>query len=279
MPSADGPGRLAEFLRARRRAVGPVDVGLVPGGARQVPGLRREEVAMLAGVSTDYYIHLEQGRERRPSAQVVASLARALLLDHDAHRHLADLASTTIIGGAGPEQPSPEDFAALIRRWTTTPAMVVTSWLEVVARNPAADALYGGLLHRDNLARMTFLDAGAREFVDDWAQLAHCTVGTLRSASDGREPPELTELIEELSLHSADFRQEWARYDVHRKRRAVKVFHHPIGRLELTQHVLTVPERPDLQLWVYDAEAGSEHERRLHALVFGLKSVKASLPA
>ena len=108
MPS-DGPGRLAEFLRARRGAVGPADVGLVPGGARQVPGLRREEVAMLTGVSTDYYVHLEQGRERRPSAQVVASLARALLLDPDAHRHLADLARTTAIGGGESEQPSPED--------------------------------------------------------------------------------------------------------------------------------------------------------------------------
>ena len=235
---------------------------------------------MLTGVSTDYYVHLEQGRERRPSAQVVASLARALLLDPDAHRHLADLARTTAIGGGESEQPSPEDFAALIRRWTTTPAMVVTSWLEVVARNPAADALDGGLLHRDNLARMTFLDAGAREFVDDWPQLAHCTVGTLRSADNGSEPSELTDLIEELSLRSADFRREWARYDVHRKRTALKVFHHPIaGRLELTQHVLTVPDRPGLQLWVYDAEAGSEHERRLHSLLPGLGAVKASLPA
>ncbi|MFI1919444.1 hypothetical protein [Nocardia sp. NPDC020380] len=143
----------------------------------------------------------------------------------------------------------------------STPAMLVTPWLEVTARNTLADALYDGLPLRDNLARMAFLDDAVTRFVEDPDQLAQCTVATLRAAA-GPQPhaPQMIELIEELSLRSDEFRRMWARHDVHRKGSAIKLFHHPlVGRLTLHQHVLTLPDHPDLQLWIYQAESGSEH--------------------
>ncbi|GAB3473697.1 helix-turn-helix domain-containing protein [Amycolatopsis cihanbeyliensis] len=263
------PGALAEFLRARRALVRPEQVGLVPGAARQVPGLRREEVATLAGVSTDYYVHLEQGREKRPSTQILDALARVLQLDYDTHTYLRAL--------AGPDRPvwrTDQDLgnthrthralAGLLQQ-ITAPAMLVTPWLEVTARNKPADALYDGLPLRDNLARMAFLDDAVTRFVEDPDQLAQCTVATLRAAA-GPPPhtPQMIELIEELSLRSDRFRQLWARHDIHRKGSAVKHFHHPTaGRLTLHQHVMTLPDHPELQLWIYQAEPGSDSEHAL----------------
>lgn len=266
------PGALAEFLRARRALVRPEQAGLLPGATRQVPGLRREEVAMLAGISTDYYVHLEQGREKHPSTQVLDALARVLRLDYDTHAHLLALAAAT--------QLAPRDhqdlggiqiaFADLLHQ-ITTPAMLVTSWLDVTARNASADALYDGLPLRDNLARMAFLDDAVAHFVADPEQFTQCTVATLRRAA-GLQPrsPQMSDLIEELSLRSDRFRELWARHDVHRKGNAVKHFNHPVvGQLVLQQHVMPVPDHPDLQLWIYQAEPGSESEcavRRLHDL-------------
>ncbi|MGX1776760.1 helix-turn-helix domain-containing protein [Nocardia brasiliensis] len=263
------PGALAEFLRARRALVRPEQVGLVPGAARQVPGLRREEVAMLADVSTDYYAHLEQGREKHPSTQVLDALARVLRLDYDAHTYLRALAA--------PSEPvwrTDQDLGSIDRALTsllnqiTTPAMLVTPWMAVAARNRPADALYGGIPLRDNLARMAFLDDAITGFVDDPDQLARCTVATLRAAA-GPEPhaPQMIELIGELSLRSDTFRQLWARHDVHRKGSAIKNFHHPaVGWLTLHQHVLTLPDHPELQLWIYQAEPGSDSERAVRKL-------------
>ncbi len=263
------PGALAEFLRARRALVRPEQVGLVPGAARQVPGLRREEVAMLAGVSTDYYVHLEQGRENRPSTQVLDSLARVLRLDHDTHAYLRALAEPgRPAGKADQDLGNTHRALAVLLQQITTPAMLVTSWLEVTARNRPADALYDGLPLRDNLARMAFLDDTVARFVEDPDQLAQCTVATLRAAA-GPPPhtPQMIELIGELSLRSDRFRELWARHDIHRKGSAVKHFHHPIaGRLTLYQHVMTLPDHPDLQLWIYQAEPGSDSERALRRL-------------
>ncbi|WP_433574953.1 helix-turn-helix domain-containing protein [Nocardia brasiliensis] len=263
------PGALAEFLRARRALVRPEQVGLVPGAARQVPGLRREEVAMLANVSTDYYTHLEQGREKHPSTQVLDALARVLQLDYDAHTHLRALAAPS-----GPGWRTDQDLGSIERAWTsllehiTTPAMLVTPWLAVTARNRPADALYDGIPLRDNLARMAFLDDAITRFVDDPDQLARCTVATLRAAA-GPEPhaPQMIELIGELSLRSDTFRQLWARHDIHRKGSAIKHFHHPVaGLLTLHQHVLTLPDHPELQLWIYRPEPGADSEHAVRKL-------------
>ncbi|WP_405162833.1 helix-turn-helix transcriptional regulator [Nocardia sp. NBC_01499] len=260
------PGALAEFLRARRALVRPEQVGLIPGAARQVPGLRREEVAMSAGVSTDYYVHLEQGREKRPSTQVLDALARALRLDYDAHTYLRALAA--------PSRPAPKAHGNTHRTLTgllpqiTTPAMLVTPWLEVIARNGPADALYDGIPLRDNLARMAFLDDAVTRFVEDPDQLAQCTVATLRAAAGPRpHAPQMIELIGELSLRSGKFRQMWARHDIHRKGSAVKHFRHPVvGPLTLYQHVMTLPDHPESQLWIYQAEPGSDSEHALGVL-------------
>lgn len=256
------PGALAEFLRARRALVRPEQLGLVPGAARQVPGLRREELAMLAGVSTDYYVHLEQGREKHPSTQVLDALARVLQLDYDAHTYLRSL--TAPGAPAGRVDQHLGDTLANLLPQITTPAMLVTPWLDVTARNQPADALYDGLPLRDNLARMAFLDDEITHFVEDPDQLAQCTVATLRAAAGPQpHPSQLIELIGELSLRSDKFRQLWARHDIHRKGSAVKHFHHrSAGRLTLHQHVMALPDHPGLQLWIYQAEPGSEHALR-----------------
>jgi transcriptional regulator with XRE-family HTH domain len=250
---------VGEFLRARRALVRPEDVGVHPGGSRHVPGLRREEVAMLAGVSTDYYIHLEQGRERRPSPQVIDALARALRLDVDTHRHLRELASPTRAPHRDRAPETDRLLVDLIEQWVATPAMVVTDWLDVVARNPLGDALYAGLPYRDNLARMTFLGDAVKDFVDDWDQLAQCTVATLRSAAThDAHQPELVDLVGELSRSSEPFRRLWSRHDAHRKVSARKRFHHATaGPLTLHLHVMTLPDHPHLQLWIYQPEPGT----------------------
>lgn len=267
------PGALAEFLRARRALVRPEQAGLVPGAARQVPGLRREEVALLAGVSTDYYAHLEQGREKRPSAQVLDALARVLRLDYDSHTHLRSLAGLATPART-PEQEIGPAHRALVEL-IAAPAMLVTPWLDVIARNKLADALYEGLTLRDNLARMAFFDDEVPRFVEDPGQLARCTVATLRAAA---ESPRMIELIGELSVRSDEFRQLWARHDIHRKGGAVKRFRHPTaGRLTLDQQVLTLADHPGAQLWIYRAEPGSDTERALRKLVPG--DVDAAGPA
>ncbi|MFI6167880.1 hypothetical protein ACIBCN_13955 [Nocardia sp. NPDC051052] len=150
----------------------------------------------------------------------------------------------------------------------TTPAMLVTPWLEVTARNAPADALYDGLPLRDNLARMAFLDDTVTRFVADPDQLAQCTVATLRAAAGPRpHRPQMIELIGELSLRSDKFRQLWARHGIHRKGSAVKHFHHPVaGKLTLYQHVMPFPDDPELQLWIYQAEPGSDSEHALRKL-------------
>ncbi|WP_028936274.1 helix-turn-helix domain-containing protein [Pseudonocardia spinosispora] len=276
-------GALGEFLRARRSLVRPGQVGLEPGPARQVPGLRREEVAMLAGVSTDYYVQLEQGRENRPSTQVLDALARVLRLDFDTHAHLRSLATHDAVLRNADTIPTPAGHALtdLIERWVAVPAMLVRPWMDVVARNSAADALYDGLVLRDNLARMAFLDERVAEFVPDTEHLARCTVATLR-ASAGPEPhaPRMVELIGELSLRSESFRRLWARHDAHRKGSAVKRFIHPmVGPLTLHQHVLTLPDDPELQLWLYQAEPGSESEHALTRLLSTAARPTVAFPA
>ncbi|GAB1514054.1 helix-turn-helix domain-containing protein [Actinophytocola sp. KF-1] len=252
---------IGAFLRARRELVRPEDVDLEPGGRRRVSGLRREEVAMLAGVSGDYYVRLEQGRERHPSAQVVAALAQALALDEDATAYLHELARPRPRPTARRrrrEQVSPV-LTSMMATWTTTPAVVLGRCLEVLAANDLGHALFAGHTHSDDLVRLVFLDPGARDFYPEWERVAVNTVGGLRAAAGlDQDDPRLIETVGELSVKSADFRRLWARHDIRQKKNETKRFRHPlVGELTLSYEALTVNGAPGQQLVVYQAEPGS----------------------
>ena len=238
-------GPLAAFLRARRDQTRPEQVELVAGPERQVPGLRRDEVAMLAGISTDYYVRLEQGRERHPSRQVVDGLALALALDGAGVRYVTDLAEADRLS-THPGEVATTRLSALtdlVDGWTSTPALIVDRWLDVVVANHLGAALHEGLVHGGNYARMVFLAPGARSFFLDWQRVADCAVGSLRaSAGAETEAPRLTALVGELSLKSADFAASWVRQDLHEKASDRKRLLHPlVGALVLDQHVLDLP--------------------------------------
>jgi transcriptional regulator with XRE-family HTH domain len=256
------------FLRARRELVRPQDVDLEPGGRRRVSGLRREEVALLAGVSSDYYVRLEQGRERHPSAQVVAALARALALDEEATAYLHELARPRPrTRRRGREQVSPA-LMAVMAAWTTTPAVVLGRCLDVLAGNDLGIALFAGHAHSDSLVRLVFLDPDAREFYPDWERVAVNTVGGLRAAA-GLDPddPKLIETVGELSVKSADFRRLWARHDIRQKTGETKVFRHPqVGELTVSYEAFTVNSAPGQQLVVYHAAPGSPSAEALALL-------------
>ncbi|MER5347392.1 helix-turn-helix transcriptional regulator [Streptomyces mirabilis] len=252
---------LGGFLRARRAQLRPEVTGLPTTGRRRVPGLRREEVATLAGVSTDYYMRLEQGRERHPSQQVLEAVARALRLDDEAVAHLYRVA--TLTARRTRRAPRVERVAPHLRRlldtWSDTPAFVLGHALDVLARNRLAGALYAGFTHSDNLLLMTFLDPAAHHFYRDWDRAAESSVATLRRAAGiDPEDPRLRELVGELSMKSVDFRVLWARHDVRGKTREAKLFHHAqVGDLELHYEAFTINSAPTQQLIVYQAEPGS----------------------
>ena len=257
---------IGQFLRARRELVRPEDVDLVPGSGRRVAGLRRTEVALLAGVSSDYYVRLEQGRERNPSPQVVDALARALDLDDEATAYLHDLARP---------RPRPrkrlrrEEVSPALRgmmaAWTDTPAVVLGQCLNVLAHNHLGEALFARHTYSDDLVRLVFLDPDARDFYPDWERVACNTVGGLRAAAS--DEPRLINTVGELSVRSADFRRLWARHDIRQKTHETKRFRHPlVGELTLAYEALTVNSAPGQQLIVYQAEPGSPSEEALSLL-------------
>jgi transcriptional regulator with XRE-family HTH domain len=266
----DSDRLLGDFLRARREATTLEEVGLTRVGRRRTPGLRREEVAMLAGVSTDYYVRLEQGRERRPSEQVLAALARVLDLDADAVEHMHELAHPWArrprsVGRVEEVSPS---LLRLLRNWEHTPVLILGRWMDVLATNRMARILYDGLNHNDNLLRLVFLNPAAREFYPDWEKAAYGKAAHLRfTAGTDPDDPFLPELVEELSLQSEEFRRLWARHDVRPKTNESKRFHHRhVGDLTLTYESFTVNAAPGQQLLVFQAEPGSASEKALSLL-------------
>ncbi|MGO1051069.1 helix-turn-helix domain-containing protein [Crossiella sp. CA198] len=243
---------LADFLQARRARLRPQDVGLLPGDRRRVPGLRREELAQLAGVSTSYYVRLEQGQSRNASAEVIDALARALRLDPDEHQHLRDLAGA---GQRGPRvrRPPVEHASAgtleLLHALGDTPALAIGRASDVLAWNPMGHALFAGHLdfgaplrpdRRPNMARQVFLDPHTRELYASWDEKALALVATLRLRT-GRYPgdPLLTGLIGELSTRSAEFATLWASNEVAACNGAVYRLRHPlVGSFSVLQQTL-----------------------------------------
>jgi transcriptional regulator with XRE-family HTH domain len=251
---------LGAFLKACRAKTRPDPADLAGSGYRRVPGLRREEVAVLAGLSVDYYTRLEQGRERHPSEQVLDALARALDLDADGRAHLYRVAGRSAPGVAAELRTTvgPE-LSLLLDAWPATPAYVINRTLDIVVANELAAALHSGFAEADNLARMTFLDPAGRDFYVDWERAAHSAVGYLRLAAgfDPREP-RLLALVDELTTRSAVFRDRWRRHDVRGKTRDSKQFRHPdVGLLTLDFEAFDVRSTPGLELIVYHAPAGS----------------------
>lgn len=260
---------IGDFLRARRAVLRPDDVGMASHGVRRVAGLRREEVAVLAGVNADYYTRLEQGRERHPSPQVLDALGRALLLDPEAHAHLHQLAGTvpSSLFAHTTDQVSPA-LRQLMDAHSAAPAFVVNRTLDVLAANALAETLHSPFEQADNLARMTFLDPVGRQFYVRWDHAAQATVGHLRQAA-GLDPdsPRLRALIDTLTGRSADFTRLWNTHSVRGKTRDDKhLFHPEVGPLTLTYQAFDVRDAPGQQLVVYQAEPGSSSARALALL-------------
>ncbi|MFC4052345.1 helix-turn-helix transcriptional regulator [Actinomadura syzygii] len=259
---------MAGFLRSRRARVQPGDVGLEPGVRRRTPGLRREEVARLAGMSVDYYIRLEQGRGPRPSRQILAALARALRLTDDERAHLFNLAGERPAPLPGPPQEVPAGILHLLERLDDTPAYVLDAKYDVLAWNDMAAALiidFSALEPRDrNPLRWLFLNPDSRLTEEDgeYGTFARLSVADLRTAL-GRYPddPGVTSLVAELSAGSEQFRRLWERHHVEVRRGSSKWMRHPVvGAIEVHCDVLHVPER-DQKVVLYTVEPGTpSHE-------------------
>lgn len=264
---------LREFLRTRRARVRPEDVGIETDGRRRVPGLRREEVALLAGVSLDYLARLEQGRDLQPSDQVLDAIARALRLAEVERLHLHHLVRSTVAvpDAADLELPPLDPGARLMLDSLELPALVVDFRGDVVARNRMGRALMTGLQPTpsgtSNHARWLFLEPGTRTFLVEWEIVARNTVAVLRESA-GRHPRDraLQALIGELSVASPEFRTWWAAHDVDDRCHGQKRLRHPVVG-ELAVHIETLRLRDgERWLYAYAAEPGSRSEEALRLL-------------
>jgi transcriptional regulator with XRE-family HTH domain len=267
-----------DFLASRRARLSPEQAGLpFYGGTRRVQGLRREEVAMLAGVSVDYYARLERGNIAGASPSVLEAVARALQLDDAEREHLLDLARNSDTTPRRERRPKPSAatprpaILTILAGMTGIPAYVRTPRMEIVAANELCQTLYGGALDDErlplNLARYLFLDTHSRGFFLDWGAVADDMVGALRVQA-GRDPRDraLSDLIGELSTRSDEFVERWARQNVRLHRTARKRLHNrAVGEIELTGNALELPA-DDLVLIAYTADPGSQAEDQLKLL-------------
>ena len=260
---------LGQYLRARRELVRPEDVNLRPVGRRRVPGLRREELAMLAGISADYYLRLEQGRDHHPSEQVIDALARALKLDEDATAHLHSL-SRPAAARRWPEERerAPTSIERLIASLPNTPAFVHGRYMDVLAANALASALSPIFNPGVNLVRAVFLDPDVRTLARDWKLLAESTVARLRVLiGPDVDDPRLGEIVTELSARSDEFRRLWARHDILVPASRSTIFDHPlVGTLELQPERLAILGTEGQLLIICHAEPDSPSERALARL-------------
>ncbi|WP_406051793.1 helix-turn-helix transcriptional regulator [Kribbella sp. NBC_00889] len=268
----DSSNALGEYLRARREQVRPEDVGLRRVGVRRVPGLRREEVAMLAGISSDYYLRLEQGRDRHPSVQVLEALADVLRLDADATAYLVGLVQEqprAVPKRQRPRtEPVPESIRELIDGWPNNPAYVQNKYTDVVAVNALGAALTPNYAVGVNLLTAVLLDPAEQALRRDWDELTEEGVAVLRSElGSAVDDPRLVELVGELSVRSERFRQLWARHDVRPRRGRLSLLTHPdVGDLELKSDKLTIGGTDGMTLVVFHAVPGSRSVESLALL-------------
>ncbi|MFC5679189.1 helix-turn-helix transcriptional regulator [Aeromicrobium endophyticum] len=260
---------LGEYLRARRELVRPDDVGLPAVGQRRVAGLRREEVAMLAGISSDYYLRLEQGRDRNPSAQVLESLARVLQLDDTATGYLLGLIAPRPRRAARRHRPStvPDSIARLVSS-IALPAFVESRHFDVLVANDLARAVNPNLRVGENRMLAMFLDPAERALCPDFEQAMAFMVASFRqSVGTDTDDPRFVQIVGELSLVSDRFRRLWARHDVHTREGAMTVAQHPeVGELRLFKERLVVEGADDLVLVMYHPADDHDTTSRLATL-------------
>ena len=258
---------LGDYLRARRELVSPEDVGLPVRGNRRVAGLRREEVALLAGISPDYYLRLEQGRDRNPSHQVLEALARALLLDQVGTDYLLSLASPRPRRRQPRKETVPQGIAQLLAV-VGLPGFVEGRYFDVLASNPLAVALTPGLRVGQNRMRSIFLDPVERELMPDWEEATTTIVAGFReSVGTDLDDPMFVQLVGELSLGSERFRQLWARHDVRALQgKTVRMQHPQVGELTLRIEKLVIAGTDGQILVLYHAEPGTSSAEKLALL-------------
>jgi transcriptional regulator with XRE-family HTH domain len=273
----DTKREIREFLTSRRARITPEEAGLAAYGSRRVPGLRREEVAVLAGVSVQYYTRLERGNMTGVSDSVLDALSRALRLDEAERAHLLDLAHAAqpTVAPRHPRQPRQRVRPAvqqILDAMTDAAAHVTNERLDIVASNQLNHALYSELFAGRtppvNAPRFVFLDPRARDFYHDWDRAARDIVAVLRSAA-GRNPydRELSDLVGELSTRSEEFRAYWASHNVRFHVSGIKHFHHPVvGDISLNYERLELAADTGLAIVTYTADAGSKSEQSLRLL-------------
>ncbi|SFT84720.1 Helix-turn-helix domain-containing protein [Geodermatophilus amargosae] len=290
----DNRADIRDFLTSRRARITPEQAGLLPGGGRRrVAGLRREEVAVLAGVSTDWYTRLEKGHIAGVSEDVLEAVARALQLDEAERAHLFNLARAASRPARTPQRRGGRAHIQPQVQWmldsmTGSAAFVADGRLDVLATNTLGWALHSPMFddprRPPNFARFQFLDPRARDFYLDREGAADVTVALLR-AEAGRRPhdTQLRELVGELSTVSEEFRTRWAAHDVRIHHNGTKQFHHPVvGTVDLHYRTLDLPteDRSDLRLTIYTAEPGSPSEDALKLLAsWAATATQAATPA
>ncbi|WP_433288273.1 helix-turn-helix transcriptional regulator [Micromonospora sp. CA-244673] len=281
-----GRGELADFLRSRRARVRPDDVGLVSHGPRRVPGLRREELAQLAGVSPIYYTRLEQGQSTNASESVIDAIARALALTDDERAYLHELARLRPAKRRRAQRPESarRGVEQLITAMRDVPALVLGRHTEVLAWNELGHLLFAGHYDRTapsrpadrpNLTRMLFLDPHTRELYRRWNEEASRSVASLRmTAGRYADDAALTALVGELIVKSPEFAACWAKHPVQVCTAGTKYLHHPVvGDLELDYEALHLPEDDGHRLLTYTPAPGSSHEAALQLLKVSTRSV------
>ncbi|HEY0260253.1 MAG TPA: helix-turn-helix transcriptional regulator [Lacisediminihabitans sp.] len=260
---------LGEFLRARRELVTPEQAGITVGGVRRVPGLRREEVAMLAGISNEYYLRLEQGRYQHPSAQVLEAIARVLRLDDESLTYLLGLAAEK--SRTGRRRPRREVVPSGVQKLIAAlplPAFVEGRYLDVLVANPLATAISPRLIVGANRLRDVFLDPDERDLFLDWDLATEGIVASFRqSVGTQLDDPRFIELVGQLSLASPRFRRLWGRHDIGGRTGALMRLQHPlVGELHLNREKLIVGEASNLTIAVYHADAGTADADKLAML-------------
>jgi transcriptional regulator with XRE-family HTH domain len=260
---------LGDYLRARRELVRPDTVGLPAGGMRRVAGLRREEVAMLAGISSDYYLRLEQGRDRNPSIQVLEALARVLRLDQAATDYLLSLAAPRPRHRR--RRPKRETVPASIRQLLDVlglPGFVEGRYFDVLAANGLARALSPNLQEGQNRLHAVFLDPAEQALYPDWDQAtARMVAGFRESVGTDADDPRFVQLVGELSLSSERFRQLWARHDVQTREGMPTLIRHPqVGDLTVSREKLAIGGTDGQLLVIYHAQPGTSSAEKLGLL-------------